>query len=134
MPGLCALFKFELPQWNGKQVGKIAEQGAVGLTFDRRRGQPDLECFAVQSGDFAALGTRLHMQSQRQRFTILPVPAHSKRVAICSSHTTGTISSNWHSNSKTKIDRSKRPTGRIRCRSGDRKRPVTADSIGATGV
>lgn len=56
-------------RWHPEEFGEIANELRVGLPFDRRRGDADLERIPVKAHNFAfpGAGLRVHRENQRQR-------------------------------------------------------------------
>ena len=59
---------------NTKMPGKEADQVAIGLAVDGRRGQPDLQTLAMGAIQGVCLGAGLDMNGQQQVFSIPLVP------------------------------------------------------------
>ena len=51
--------------WNVESLGQVFKEGFVGASFDGRRCEPDLERFAMESGNLGALGSRLDVKDQQ---------------------------------------------------------------------
>src|SRR5207248_6914962 len=52
---------------NAKGIRKKPHELGIGLSVDRRRGESNLQCLAMNASDLAAPGTWLHVQGERQR-------------------------------------------------------------------
>jgi len=65
---------------NTKMPGKEADQVAIGLAVDGRRGQPDLQTLAMGAIQGVCRGAGLDMNGQQQVFSIPLVPRCIQRV------------------------------------------------------
>lgn len=83
-PALCAVTYADQRRRQLQGTVQKVDQRSVGLVIDGRRGDPDLECVAVQSGDCAYPRIGLHMNVERDtsgvRIEAAPRPANPYHV------------------------------------------------------
>lgn len=74
MARLTALLDLHIAQRNLEAVRDKAQQRFVGTAFDGRSREADFQRIAMQTGDLAVLGARLHMQHQREGISFAAMP------------------------------------------------------------